>query len=83
VAYRLIKIREPVISRLPRASNKDPTAGLRVRLYGDAAVEFIGLDDSRLDDKFIIGVGYAHVSKRAQRLEGDYQALVSPSWAGP
>ncbi len=34
----------------------------------------------RPDDKFGIGVGYAHVSKRAQQLDADYRALVAPDW---
>lgn len=51
-----------------------------IDLYADAGVEFIGLNDSRPDDKFGIGFGYAHVSKRAQQLDADYRALVAPDW---
>nr|WP_249159361.1 carbohydrate porin [Bradyrhizobium jicamae] len=48
--------------------------------YVDAGIEFIGLSDQRPDDKFGIAAGYAHVSKRAQALDADYRALVSPNW---
>ncbi|NOJ43311.1 carbohydrate porin [Bradyrhizobium australiense] len=51
-----------------------------IDLYADAGIEFIGLYDSRPDDKFGIGIGYAHVSKRAQQLDADYRALVAPGW---
>jgi hypothetical protein len=34
----------------------------------------------RPDDKLGLAVGYAHVSKRAQQLDLDFQRLVLPSW---
>ncbi|MCP3398918.1 MULTISPECIES: carbohydrate porin [unclassified Bradyrhizobium] len=34
-------------------------------------MEFIGLNDSRPDDKFGIAAGYARVSRRAQALDAD------------
>ncbi|MBV8700301.1 MAG: carbohydrate porin [Bradyrhizobium sp.] len=51
-----------------------------IDLYGDAGVEFVGLIDSRPDDKFGIAAGYAHVSRRAQALDADYRALIDPNW---
>ena len=51
-----------------------------IDLYADAGVEFIGLSDKRPDDKFGIAAGYAHISKRAQQLDGDYRTFVSANW---
>ena len=51
-----------------------------IDLYADGGIEFIGLSDSRPDDKFGIAAGYAHVSKRAQSLDADYQAFVNANW---
>jgi porin len=51
-----------------------------IDLYADGGIEFIGLNDSRPDDKFGIAAGYAHVSKRAQSLDADYRAFVNANW---
>jgi porin len=51
-----------------------------IDLYADAGVEFIGLSDKRPDDKFGIAAGYAHISKRAQQLDGDYRTFVNSTW---
>jgi porin len=51
-----------------------------IDLYADGGIEFIGLSDSRPDDKFGIAAGYAHVSKRAQALDADYRAFVNANW---
>jgi porin len=51
-----------------------------IDLYADAGVEFIGLSDKRPDDKLGIAAGYAHISKRAQQLDGDYRTFVTPTW---
>jgi porin len=48
-----------------------------IDLYADAGVEFIGLSDKRPDDKLGIAAGYAHISKRAQQLDGDYRTFVT------
>ena len=53
-----------------------------IDLYADGGIEFIGLTDSRPDDKFGIAAGYAHVSKRAQSLDADYRAFVNANWPG-
>jgi porin len=50
-----------------------------IDLYADAGVEFIGLSDKRPDDKLGIAAGYAHISKRAQQLDGDYRTFVTPT----
>lgn len=51
-----------------------------IDLYADAGIEFIGLNDSRPDDKFGLAAGYAHVSRRARALDTDYRAFVNPNW---
>ena len=51
-----------------------------IDLYADGGIEFVGLSDSRPDDKFGIAAGYAHVSKRAQSLDADYRAFVNANW---
>jgi porin len=48
--------------------------------YADAGLEFIGLSEKRPDDKFGIAAGYAHVSKAAQALDADFQAMTGPGW---
>jgi porin len=51
-----------------------------IDLYADAGLEFIGLADTRPDDKFGIAAGYAHISRRAQQLDSDYRLFVNPTW---
>jgi porin len=51
-----------------------------IDLYADAGLEFIGLADTRPDDKFGIAAGYAHISKRAQQLDSDYRLFANPTW---
>lgn len=48
--------------------------------YGDAGVEFIGLDDRRPKDKFGVAAAYAHVSGRAVALDRDFQSLNGSMW---
>jgi porin len=48
--------------------------------YADGGIEFIGLSDARPKDKFGIAGGYAHVSRRAQALDADFQQLMGPGW---
>ncbi|WP_410708263.1 carbohydrate porin [Bradyrhizobium sp. BWA-3-5] len=48
--------------------------------YADAGIEFIGLDGRRPLDKFGVAFGYAHVSKRAQSLDLDYQQFAAAGW---
>lgn len=51
-----------------------------IDVYADGGLEFIGLSNARPDDKFGIAAGYAHVSKHAQALDGDYRRFVDPRW---
>lgn len=81
---------EQQIYRVPRSDDRGVGVFARVAgapadrnlidLYADAGLEFIGLSDTRPDDKFGIAAGYAHVSKRAQALDADYRAFVGPDW---
>src|SRR3954465_11385458 len=81
---------EQQIYRLPRSDDRGVGIFARVAgapadrnlidLYADGGIEFIGLNDSRPDDKFGIAAGYAHVSKRAQSLDADYGAFVNANW---
>ncbi|WP_354206324.1 MULTISPECIES: carbohydrate porin [unclassified Bradyrhizobium] len=81
---------EQQIYRVPRSDDRGigvfaraaigPADRNLIDLYADAGVEFIGLRDGRPDDKFGIAAGYAHISKRAQALDADYQAFVNPQW---
>lgn len=48
--------------------------------YGDAGIEFIGLDDRRPKDKFGVAAAYAHVSGRAVALDKDFQNLNRSMW---
>ena len=48
--------------------------------YADGGIEFIGLSDARPKDKFGIAAGYAHVSRRAQALDADFQQVMGPNW---
>lgn len=81
---------EQKVYRVPHSDDRGIGVFLRVSgapadrnlidLYADAGIEFIGLNDTRPDDKFGVGAGYAHVSKRAQHLDADYRALVALDW---
>jgi porin len=51
-----------------------------IDFYADAGIEFIGLAENRPDDKFGVAAGYAHISRRAQQLDSDFQRFVSPGW---
>lgn len=51
-----------------------------IDFYADAGLDFIGIDDARPHDKFGIAAAFAHVSKRAQRLDLDYRAINGPLW---
>jgi porin len=48
--------------------------------YADAGIEFIGLSDQRLKDKFGIAGSYARVSSRARGLDGDFRQVFGPTW---
>jgi len=77
--YRVPHSDERGVGVFVRASGAPADRNL-IDLYADGGLEFIGLYDSRPDDKFGIGIGYAHVSKRAQQLDTDYRTLVAPDW---
>ena len=62
-----------------RASYSPPDRNL-IDLYADAGVEFIGLRDSRPQDKFGVAVAYARVSPRARALDADFPAVYGPAW---
>lgn len=77
--YRVPKSDDRGIGIFARVSGAPADRNLIDR-YADAGIEFIGLNDSRPDDKFGIAAGYAHVSKRAQTLDADYRTFVDPTW---
>jgi porin len=62
-----------------RTSYSPPDRNL-IDFYGDAGVEFIGLDEGRPKDKFGVAAGYARVSRDARALDADFQALYGPFW---
>src|SRR5438477_11874334 len=51
-----------------------------IDLYADAGLDFIGVFDARPNDKFGFAGAYAHVSKRAQALDADFQARRGTAW---
>lgn len=51
-----------------------------IDIYADGGLEFIGLSDARPHDKFGIAAAYAHVSRRAQALDRDFQSIYGPRW---
>jgi porin len=81
---------EQQIYRVPRSDDRGigifarisgaPADRNLIDLYADTGIEFIGLSEKRPDDKFGIAAGYAHISKRAQQLDGDYRNFVSAAW---
>jgi len=77
--YRLPQSEDRGIGVFARAAGS-PTDRNLIDLYADAGVEFIGFRDDRPNDKFGIAAAYAHVSKRAQALDADYQGLVNRNW---
>jgi len=77
--YRVPKSDDRGIGIFGRISGAPADRNL-IDLYADAGVEFIGLSDKRPDDKFGIAAGYAHISKRAQQLDGDYRTFVNSTW---
>jgi porin len=70
--------RRPRIGIL-RASRQPADRNLIDR-YANAGIEFIGLNDSRPDDKFGIAAGYARVSRRAQAPDADHRTFLDPAW---
>jgi porin len=77
--YRLPQSDDRGIGIFTRVSSS-PTDSSLIDYYADAGVEFIGLQDARLHDKFGIAAGYAHVSHRAQALDRDYRMLMGAAW---
>src|SRR5438270_11984099 len=77
--YRLPHSDERGIGIFTRVAGAPADRNL-IDFYADGGIEFIGLYNSRPDDKFGIAGGYAHVSKRAQSLDADYRAFVNPNW---
>jgi porin len=52
-----------------------------IDVYADAGFQANGWFDARPNDKFGVAVAYAHVSRAAQALDRDYQALLDPAFA--
>lgn len=52
-----------------------------IDVYADCGLEFIGLADARPHDKFGIAAAYAHVSRRAQALDRDFQSISGLRWS--
>ena len=77
--YRVGKDDDRGIGIFGRVSYSPPDRNLIDR-YGDAGIEFIGLDDRRPKDKFGIAAGYAHVSGRAVALDRDFQLANGIAW---
>jgi porin len=77
--YRVGNDDDRGIGIFARASYSPPDRNL-IDLYGDAGVEFIGLQDQRPHDKFGIAAGYARVSRNARALDDDFQTIYGPSW---
>lgn len=77
--YRVLRSDDRGVGVFARIAGAPADRNL-IDLYADAGLEFIGLSDTRPDDKFGIAAGYAHVSKRAQALDADYRAFVGPDW---
>jgi porin len=77
--YRVGNDDDRGIGIFARASYSPPDRNL-IDLYGDAGVEFIGLDEQRPHDKLGIAAGYARVSGNARALDADFQAIYGPSW---
>lgn len=51
-----------------------------IDFYADGGIDFNGILGSRPNDKFGIALGYAHVSKRAQALDRDFEAIGTQYW---
>lgn len=62
-----------------RASYSPPNRNL-IDYYADGGLELVGLQDARPHDKFGVAVAYAHISPRAQALDGDFRSLYGPAW---
>lgn len=77
--YRVGKDDDRGIGIFGRVSYSPPDRNLIDR-YGDAGIEFIGLDDRRPKDKFGIAAGYSHVSRRAMALDRDFQLANGITW---
>jgi porin len=89
-SFGLWAVFEQQIYRVPKTDNRgiglfgrvssSPTNSSLIDLYADAGIEFIGLADARPSDKFGIGAGYAHVSRRAQALDVDFRVFTGLPW---
>jgi porin len=77
--YRVGKDDDRGIGIFARASYSPPDRNM-IDLYGDAGVEFVGLQEQRPHDKFGIAAGYARVSRSARALDADFQSIYGPSW---
>jgi porin len=62
-----------------RASYSSPGRNL-IDIYADGGLEFVGLTDARPHDKVGIAAAYAHVSRRAQALDRDFQSIYGAGW---
>jgi porin len=77
--YRVPKSDDRGIGVFARLSSSPADRNL-IDLYADGGIEFIGLKDSRPNDKFGVAFGYARVSSDARALDMDFQRLSDPSW---
>ena len=77
--YRVGKEDDRGVGVFGRVAYSPPDRNLIDR-YGDAGIEFIGLDDRRPKDKFGVAAAYAHVSGRAVALDKDFQNLNGSTW---
>ena len=62
-----------------RGSYSPPDRNL-IDIYADGGFEFVGLSDERPHDKFGVAAAYAHVSRRAQALDRDFQFIYGAGW---
>ena len=62
-----------------RGSYSPPDRNL-IDIYADGGFEFVGLSDARPHDKFGVAAAYAHVSRRAQALDRDFQFIYGAGW---
>ncbi|WP_334407226.1 carbohydrate porin [Bradyrhizobium sp. AZCC 2289] len=77
--YRVGRDDDRGIGIFARISYSPPDRNL-IDLYGDAGVEFVGLENGRPHDKFGIAGAFARVSGRARALDTDFTQLYGPSW---
>ena len=77
--YRVGRDDDRGIGVFARASYSPPDRNL-IDIYADGGFEFVGLSDARPNDKFGVAAAYAHVSRRAQALDRDFQFIYGAGW---